>query len=217
MNEVRLRRGEIVREGLHTTLADMRKMGREGWRAVCPETSIFILGRERAKLGYFWKHAYLKARSGKHLGLVVNPDTHKPISTDDEFLDVRDFDKKRLHEIGGEREERNDSSLSALAGRPQQDPAHGAGRLHGPLHARVVRLCHRRRGPPTGRGYRARQRARGSGQSRKDELPDSPALCSAAMPTISTTPCSGSMPVAWCGTASPGDRLARNASPSSLA
>ena len=73
VNEVRLRRGEIVREGLHTTLADMRKMGREGWRAVCPETSIFILGRERAKLGYFWKHAYLKARSGKHLGLVVNP------------------------------------------------------------------------------------------------------------------------------------------------
>ena len=99
VNEVRLRRGEIVREGLHTTLADMRKMGREGWRAVCPETSIFILGRERAKLGYFWKHAYLKARSGKHLGLVLNPDTHKPISTDDEFLDVRDFDKKRLHEM----------------------------------------------------------------------------------------------------------------------
>ena len=99
VNEVRLRRGEIVREGLHATLADMRKMGREGWRNICPETSIFILGRERAKLGYFWKHAYLKGRSGKHLGLVLNPDTHKPISTDDEFLDVRDFDKKRLHEV----------------------------------------------------------------------------------------------------------------------
>ena len=99
VNEVRLRRGEIVREGLHTTLADMRKMGPKGWRAMCPETSIFILGRERAKLGYFWKHVYLKGRSGKHLGLVLNPDTHKPISTDEEFLDVRDFDKRRLHEI----------------------------------------------------------------------------------------------------------------------
>jgi hypothetical protein len=45
VNEVRLRRGEIVREGLHTTLADMRQMGQEGWRNICPETSIFILGR----------------------------------------------------------------------------------------------------------------------------------------------------------------------------
>ena len=144
VNEVRLRRGEIVREGLHTTLADMRKMGREGWRAVCPETSIFILGRERAKLGYFWKHAYLKARSGKHLGLVVKPGYSQA-----------DLHRRRVPRRAGlrqetpardgrEREERNDSSLAALAGRPQQDPAHGAGRLHGPLHARVVRLRHRR-------------------------------------------------------------------------
>ena len=144
VNEVRLRRGEIVREGLHTTLADMRMMGREGWRKICPETSIFILGRERAKLGYFWKHVYLKGRSGKHLGLVLNPDTHKPISTDDEFLDVRDFDKKRLHEFV--ERDKNGTTLHspALASRPQQDPAHGAGRLHGPLHARMVRLRHRR-------------------------------------------------------------------------
>ena len=99
INELRLRRGEIIREGLHTSLADLRQMGPKGWRTVCPETSIFVLGRERAKLGYFWKHAYLKGRSGKHLGLVLNPDTYKPISTDDEFLDVRDFDKKRLHEV----------------------------------------------------------------------------------------------------------------------
>ena len=105
-----------MREGLHTTLADMRKMGREGWRAVCPETSIFILGRERAKLGYFWKHAYLKGRSGKHLGLVVNPDTHKPISTDDEFLDVRDFDKKRLHEMV--EREKNGTHFTLRSGRP---------------------------------------------------------------------------------------------------
>lgn len=74
-------------------------MDRDAWRSGCPETSVFILGRERAKLGYFWKHTYLKGRSGKHLGLVLNPDTDKAISTDDEYLDVRDFDKKRLHEV----------------------------------------------------------------------------------------------------------------------
>jgi len=99
INEVRHRRGEIVREGLHATLPDLRKLGPSGWRRICPQTSIFIMGRERAKLGYFWKHAYLKGRSGKHLGIVLNPDTHKPIATDDEFLDVRDFDNKRLHEF----------------------------------------------------------------------------------------------------------------------
>src|ERR1039458_3538444 len=84
INEVRLRRGEIVREGLHTSLAELRRLGRNGWRKLCPGTTIFIFGRERAKLGYFWKHVSLKARAGKHLGLVLNPDTSKPISTDDE-------------------------------------------------------------------------------------------------------------------------------------
>ena len=113
VNEVRLRRGEIVREGLHTTLADLRMLGSKGWRKVCPESSIFIFGRERAKLGYFWKHVYLKGRAGKHLGLVLNPDTSKPISTDDEFLDVRDFDKKRLHEFV-ERDKGGTAYYSAL-------------------------------------------------------------------------------------------------------
>ena len=32
INEVRLRRGEIVREGLHTSLAELRRLGRKGWR-----------------------------------------------------------------------------------------------------------------------------------------------------------------------------------------
>lgn len=75
INEVRLRRGEIVREGLHTTLPELRNLGPRGWRKLCPQTSIFVMGRERAKLGYFWKHTYLKGRSGKHFGIVLNPDT----------------------------------------------------------------------------------------------------------------------------------------------
>ena len=32
VNEVRLRRGEIGREGLHTSLSEMRRLGRKGWR-----------------------------------------------------------------------------------------------------------------------------------------------------------------------------------------
>ena len=36
INEVRLRRGEIVREGLHTSLAELRRLGRKGWRSSVP-------------------------------------------------------------------------------------------------------------------------------------------------------------------------------------
>jgi len=50
INEVRLRRGEIVREGLHTSLAELRRLGRAGWRNLCPGTTVFCIGREKAKL-----------------------------------------------------------------------------------------------------------------------------------------------------------------------
>jgi len=64
VNEVRLKQGRIVREGLHTTLSDMRPRkqyasSREGWNSLCTKPALFIVGRERAKLGYFWRHAYL--------------------------------------------------------------------------------------------------------------------------------------------------------------
>ena len=99
INEVRLRRGEIVREGLHTSLAELRRLGRKGWRRVCPGTTIFCIGREKAKLSYFWKHCYGKSRSGRYLGSLTNPDTGCPVETDGVRLSALDFEKKRLHEI----------------------------------------------------------------------------------------------------------------------
>src|SRR5208337_4369821 len=68
INEVRLRRREILREGLHTSLAELRRLGRSGWRKLSPGTTIFCIGREKAKLSYFWKHCYAKSRSGRYLG-----------------------------------------------------------------------------------------------------------------------------------------------------
>src|SRR5438552_10030030 len=68
VNEVRLRRGEIVREGLHTSLAELRRLGRKGWRRLCPSSTVFCIGREKAKLSYFWKHCYAKSRSGRYRG-----------------------------------------------------------------------------------------------------------------------------------------------------
>lgn len=99
VNEVRLRRGEIVREGLHTSLSELRRLGRSGWREMCPQSSVWCIGREKAKLSYFWKHCYRRSHSGRYRGALVNPDTGSPIETDGVRLSPEDFEKKRLHEI----------------------------------------------------------------------------------------------------------------------
>ncbi len=99
VNEVRLRRGDIVREGMHSSLTELRRLGRKGWRRLCPQTSIFCIGREKAKLSYFWKHCYGRSRSGRYLGALTNPDTGCPVETDGVRLTVTDFDRKRLHEM----------------------------------------------------------------------------------------------------------------------
>src|SRR5579864_8649456 len=68
VNEVRLRQGRIIREGLCTTLSELRlrrasPSSRKHWLSLCRRPSLFIVGRERAKLGYFWRHAYRIPRS----------------------------------------------------------------------------------------------------------------------------------------------------------
>ena len=99
VNEVRLRRGDIVREGLHSSLTELRRLGRKGWHRLCPQSAIFCVGREKAKLSYFWKHCFGRSRSGRYLGALTNPDTGCPVETDGVRLTATDFDKKRLHEI----------------------------------------------------------------------------------------------------------------------
>ena len=46
------------------------------------EASVWCVGREKAKLSYFWEHCYLKGRSGRYRGALINPDTGCPIETD---------------------------------------------------------------------------------------------------------------------------------------
>ena len=103
VNEVRLKQGRVVREGLHTTLSDMRLRkqsanSRDRWMSLCGRPALFIVGRERAKLGYFWRHAYVIPRSGPYLGCVVNADTGKPVMVDDGRLTVADFEKFKIAE-----------------------------------------------------------------------------------------------------------------------
>jgi hypothetical protein len=110
INEVRLRHGRIVRQGFRTTLTELRlrkaaRTARERWDLICGSPALFIVGRERGKLSYFWRHVYGNARCGRYQGSVVNPDTGCPIylGEDGERLLSADFKKAKLSEILGER------------------------------------------------------------------------------------------------------------------
>src|SRR5579864_9113576 len=103
VNEVRIRQGRIVREGLYTALSELRlrrdsPSSRKRWLSLCGRPSLFIVGRERAKLGYFWRHAYWIPRSGPYLGCVVNSDTGKPVIVDESRLTASEFEKVKITE-----------------------------------------------------------------------------------------------------------------------
>ncbi len=110
VNEVRLRNGRIVREGLRTTLTELRlrrgsRTARERWDSICRSPALFVVGRDRGKLSYFWRHAYRVAGCGRYQGSVINPDTGCPIclGEDGERLLRADFKKAKLSEILGHR------------------------------------------------------------------------------------------------------------------
>ena len=104
VNEVRLRRGAIVRDGLRTSLSDLRlrkdyPSARKRWQALCGRPALFIVGRDRAKLGYFWRHAYETPQSGRYRGCVVNPESGIPIFTEEGRLTAGDFEKVRITQV----------------------------------------------------------------------------------------------------------------------
>jgi hypothetical protein len=108
VNEVRLRNGRIVREGLRTTLTELRlrrtaRTSRQRWDSICCGPALFIVGRDRGKLSYFWRHAYAFARCGRYQGSVTNADTGCPIylGEDGQRLLSTDFKKAKLSEILG--------------------------------------------------------------------------------------------------------------------
>jgi hypothetical protein len=109
VNEVKLRNKRIVLEGLKTSLTELRvrktfPSARKRWDSICSCPSLFVVGRDRAKLGYFWKHAYQIAQSGRYQGSVINPDTGSPVylGSDGERLLGMDFKKVKLSETLGQ-------------------------------------------------------------------------------------------------------------------
>src|SRR5216684_9262562 len=114
VNEVRLRRGQIIREGLHTSLTDLRlrknfKTARDRWQhEICAGSALFVVGRDKGKLSHFWRHSYQMARCGRYLGSVVNPDTGVPVYVGENRLLAADFRKTRVGEIIGGASEREE-------------------------------------------------------------------------------------------------------------
>ena len=122
VNEVRLRNGRIIREGLRTTLTELRqrktaRTPRQRWDSICGFPALFIVGRDRGKLSYFWRHAYTLAACGRYQGSVVNADTGCPIylAEDGQRLLAVDFKKAKLSEIlGGPNGDESKKSRRAL-------------------------------------------------------------------------------------------------------
>jgi hypothetical protein len=61
----------------------------------------------RAKLGYFWRHAYRVPHSGPYVGCVVNSDTGKPVIVDDSRLTAGEFEKVKIAETIATRGEKS--------------------------------------------------------------------------------------------------------------
>ena len=58
-----------------------------------------LVAARQAKLGYFWRHAYGVPRSGPFNGSVVNPDTGRPVLTEQDQLRRADFRKTRHDQL----------------------------------------------------------------------------------------------------------------------
>ncbi|HEY2471661.1 MAG TPA: hypothetical protein VGI45_27990 [Terracidiphilus sp.] len=97
--EVRLRKGRVVYEGMQLSLAELRRLGRTGWMQRVPRCSVFIIPKDKGKLSYFWRHAFLTAKCGPELGGVINPDTGVSIENKDGGRLTRlDFDNLKISE-----------------------------------------------------------------------------------------------------------------------
>jgi hypothetical protein len=97
--EVSMRNGHVVARGIKTSVTELRKMGRKGWRQRCSVPAYFIVSKETGKLSYFWKHAYTTPKSGNSRDCITNPDTGRIVSKEDgghllrgDFEDVKHFE-----------------------------------------------------------------------------------------------------------------------------
>ena len=70
-----------------TPVVSVEAADRNGFRC----DAIFVVGRDRAKLGWFWRHVRISAQSGRFLVSIVNPDEGGPVFVGEDRLLASDF------------------------------------------------------------------------------------------------------------------------------
>jgi len=60
---------------------------------------LFVVGRERAKLGYFWEHAYNVPRSGPNRDCLVSPDSGALVVINEERLICSELKDSKISEV----------------------------------------------------------------------------------------------------------------------
>ena len=123
VNEVRLKQDAscgkdcVQRSANCGSARTLRVPGNAGCRCA-GDHALFIVGRERAKLGYFWRHAYRVPRSGPYLGCVVNSDTGKPVIVDDGRLTAAEFERSKSPRPSNREAINPAGRFTARSGRP---------------------------------------------------------------------------------------------------
>ena len=100
--EVKLVDGKARRRGEQFSLSVLRKTKRSDWLQAHPYPTVFIMGKDKGKLGYFWKHSFVTGKSGSKMGYPLNPDTFAAVENKNEdgsYYFASDFAKKRISEV----------------------------------------------------------------------------------------------------------------------
>ncbi len=82
--------------------ARLRNMKRSEWHKAHPYPTFFIMGKDKGKLGYFWRHAFVTTKTGTKSGFPLNPDTGELVenkSDEGGYYCASDFAKKKISEV----------------------------------------------------------------------------------------------------------------------
>jgi superfamily II DNA or RNA helicase len=94
--------GVARRRGEQFSLSTLRNIGRANWLKANPYPTFFIMGKDKCKLSFFWRHAYVTSKSGSTMGYPLNPENYAPVENlneDGGYYFESDFAKKRISEV----------------------------------------------------------------------------------------------------------------------
>ena len=100
--EIQMVDGQARRRGEQFSLSRLRSTKRSDWLKAHPYPTFFIMGKDKGKLGYFWRHAFVTSKPGTKMGYPLNPDTYAAVENlneDGGYYFAADFAKKQISEV----------------------------------------------------------------------------------------------------------------------